>query len=75
VSNSRYLDFDHLKKLMLVLGFALLEERWREGGKMGYWLYHKKSSILPCGAETHKLFTKKEVLREGSHRNNFTILL
>jgi len=69
VSNSRYLNFDHLKSLMESLGFIEIRERWRQNGKMGYWLYQKKSlrTIVP-------LFSKKAVLRQGN-RNNFSIIL
>ncbi|KAL5529461.1 hypothetical protein ACEPAG_5446 [Sanghuangporus baumii] len=35
VSNSRYLTFEHLTKLMEYIGFMKIGERWKEGGKMG----------------------------------------
>lgn len=60
---------------MSVLGFALLKERWKGGGKMAYWLYQKISGISTCTDETRKLFAKKAVLKGGGGRNNFVILL
>ncbi|KDQ60602.1 hypothetical protein JAAARDRAFT_55330 [Jaapia argillacea MUCL 33604] len=69
VLNSRYLTFDHLKGLMGVVGFTLLKERWKTGGKMAYWIYRKTSSDLD-----RVPFQKKVVLSQGN-RNNFSILL
>jgi 25S rRNA (adenine2142-N1)-methyltransferase len=61
---------------MSVIGFTSLKERWKEGGKMAYWLYHKISGTpSSCIALTRKLFTKKAVLKGGGGRNNFAILL
>ncbi|PAV23748.1 D-lactate dehydrogenase cytochrome oxidoreductase [Pyrrhoderma noxium] len=42
VSNSRYLTFEHLKSLMDHIGFDTLRERWKDGGKMAYWLFQKQ---------------------------------
>lgn len=70
VANSRYLDFGHLKALMETIGFREVQERWRPGGKMAYWLYRKELS--PNGVAEQ--FQKKVVLRQGD-RNNFSILL
>ncbi|KAF8163119.1 putative methyltransferase-domain-containing protein [Crassisporium funariophilum] len=69
VANSRYMTFDHLKLLMESLGFKQLQERWRTGGKMGYWLYQKKDVLTTAHA-----FSKKIVLRDGQ-RNNFAIIV
>ncbi|KAF5358494.1 hypothetical protein D9756_001736 [Leucocoprinus leucothites] len=71
VANSRYMTFDHLNLLMESLGFTELRRRWKEGGKMAYWLYEKQ-----CGPQSRDFdnFMKKTVLRTGN-RNNFTILL
>ncbi|KAF8589949.1 nucleolus protein [Ramaria rubella] len=74
VANSRYLDFDHFKHIMTTLGFAALKERWKPGGRMAYWLYQKVKDISP-EAKSGGAFSKKVILREGKHRNNFTILL
>lgn len=51
------------------IGFTEIRERWRENGKMGYWLYQK--NVLP---KPSRSFAKKTVLRSG-HRNNFVILV
>ncbi|KAF9459366.1 nucleolus protein [Collybia nuda] len=71
VSNSRYLNFQHLKALMTAIGFLELRDKWKEGGKMVYWLYQKRTA-------THislDNFHKKVSLRNGNRRNNFCILL
>jgi len=69
VSNSRYLTFEHLKALMESIGFSEIRERWRQNGKMGYWLYQK--TAVPRAPH---LFKKKVVLRQGN-RNNFAIIV
>ncbi|KAF8969874.1 putative methyltransferase-domain-containing protein [Flammula alnicola] len=72
VANSRYVTFEHLKSLVESLGFSEIRERWRQNGKMGYWLYRKR--ILPEVPIAPHSFNKKTVLRTGN-RNNFTIIL
>jgi 25S rRNA (adenine2142-N1)-methyltransferase len=59
---------------MTALGFSLLKERWKPGGKMAYWLFQKCSPPPPV-CELGGNFSKKVVIREGKNRNNFTILL
>jgi 25S rRNA (adenine2142-N1)-methyltransferase len=70
VRNSRYLSNELLVDLMRTVGFELVQERWKEGGKVGYWLWAWRESS-PHG----KLFSKKQVVHEGSKRNNFAIVL
>ncbi|KAF8906008.1 putative methyltransferase-domain-containing protein [Gymnopilus junonius] len=70
VANSRYLTFDSLKRLLEAIGFMEKRARWRENGKMGYWLY-QKTAVPKTLAHS---FDKKVALRTG-HRNNFAILL
>jgi len=53
------------------VGFEKIKERWRVGGKMGYWLFRK---VDPIGLE-EPVYGRKSVLRSGRTRNNFTILL
>src|SRR6266702_6856950 len=71
VNNSRYITMEHMKELMDSIGFHRLEERWRPGGKMVYWLYQKKTPQKGCFGER---FSKKKVLRQGN-RNNFHVLV
>ncbi|KAJ3572799.1 hypothetical protein NP233_g2849 [Leucocoprinus birnbaumii] len=71
VTNSRYMTFDHLNSLMEALGFIELRRRWKEGGKMAYWLYEKQHEPR---LQDFEKFTKKIILRSGN-RNNFNILL
>ncbi|KIK65513.1 hypothetical protein GYMLUDRAFT_357695 [Collybiopsis luxurians FD-317 M1] len=72
LTNSRYLDFEHFASLMMCLGFTEVQNHWRKGGKMVYYLFQKKTSgRLPSVPEQ---FIKKRILRQGD-RNNFSILL
>ena len=61
----------YMNELMDAIGFQQLEERWKPGGKMVYWLYQKKTSRKGCFGER---FSQKKVLRQGN-RNNFHILV
>ncbi|KAF8126523.1 putative methyltransferase-domain-containing protein [Boletus edulis] len=69
VENSRYMSFERLQSLMSTIGFVAMEKKWRQGGKMAYWLYRKTR-----GEGTLEKFEKKSVCRLGA-RNNFCILL
>jgi 25S rRNA (adenine2142-N1)-methyltransferase len=69
VLNSRYLTLEHLKALLKHVGFAEVNERWKKGGKMAYWLFRKVEKD-----DTGGEFGKKVVIRQGN-RNNFCILL
>ncbi|KAI6129145.1 putative methyltransferase-domain-containing protein [Pisolithus thermaeus] len=72
VENSRYLTFEHLGLLMTAIGFHEVERKWKQGGKMAYWLYRKvERGIHPDFSP----FRKRCVCRQGSSRNNFVILL
>jgi 25S rRNA (adenine2142-N1)-methyltransferase len=65
--------------LMNTVGFWMVRERWKAGGKVGYWLFEKEiPRVIPTLSsprENAPKFTKKVVLREGANRNNFCILL
>ncbi|PFH49097.1 hypothetical protein AMATHDRAFT_63745 [Amanita thiersii Skay4041] len=75
VLNSRYLDFDRVQAIMHVIGFTRVKERWKEGGKIVYWLYQKQSqSSSPSMTPDLAPLQRKSVLRQGN-RNNFSILL
>lgn len=71
VQNSRYLTLSRFEGLMEHVGFEKIKERWRAGGRMGYWLFRK---VNPTGLEK-STYERKSVLRSGKTRNNFTILL
>jgi 25S rRNA (adenine2142-N1)-methyltransferase len=73
VQNSRYLTCEHLKALLVQIGFIEIEEKCKSGGRMAYWLFQKvRTSEARSGrVET---FHKKKVLRTGKNRNNFCIL-
>lgn len=63
------MTFERLELLMRTVGFVEVEKRWRQGGKMAYWLYSKVSPNGPLD-----VFRRKAVCRRGQ-RNNFCILL
>ena len=79
------MTFEHLTQLMNAVGFEKLRERWKEGGKMAYWLFQKRSKLTDAaisrarelekgGMGTDVRFDKKVEFRVGK-RNNFSILL
>lgn len=59
---------------MTAIGFEQVRTRWREGGKMAYWLFRKTSAPASTTYQDHLLYQKKTVVRQGD-RNNFVILL
>ena len=56
---------------MTVVGFKQIQSKWREGGKMVYYLFQKQEPSVP---HDRVLFSKKQELRTGP-RNNFAVLL
>jgi 25S rRNA (adenine2142-N1)-methyltransferase len=70
IMNSRYIDLPNLHALLSCLGFKVVKERWKPGGKVAYWLLEKS---IPEGKT--EIWEKKRVVREGKTRNNFCILL
>ncbi|KAI0256510.1 hypothetical protein BJV78DRAFT_1117288 [Lactifluus subvellereus] len=73
VNNSRYMTLEHMRELMDMIGFSQLEERWKPGGKMIYWLYQKRP-LQRAESRVDERFSRKKVLRQGD-RNNFCVLL
>ena len=71
VQNSRYLTLSHFEGLMKCVGFEKIRERWRVGGKIGYWLF-RKANPTSLG---ESVYERKPILRSGKTRNNFAILL
>ena len=69
--NSRYTTPEHLTALMECIGFEKIRERWKQGGKMAYWLFRKLDAAR--GVDGSR-FSKKQELRKGN-RNNFVVLL
>ncbi|TFK67897.1 hypothetical protein BDN72DRAFT_724793, partial [Pluteus cervinus] len=68
VANSRYLTFEHLEELMVVLGFRQLKVQWRHHGKIAYWLFRKETDVLTFVPTDFR----KRAIRQGN-RNNFSI--
>ncbi|KAF8599617.1 nucleolus protein [Ceratobasidium sp. AG-I] len=75
VTNSRYMTSERLISICAHIGFALLQERCKAGGKVSYWLFARADDRDRVMGDPGGEFTKKFVLREGSDRNNFSILL
>lgn len=70
VSNSRYTTVESFKKLVMALGFKLVQEHWRPRGKVAYWLWQWDSTTGSVDR-----FKKKQLLNDGPGRNNFVILV
>jgi len=68
VENSRYMSFEHLELIMSTIGFTEVKRKWRQGGKMAYWLYRKTGPL-----KTDEV--RKKAVCQGGKRNNFCIVL
>lgn len=71
VTNSRYTTLDAFKRLVEALGFRLLREKCRPGGKVAYWLWRWDES----GEADVSEWKTKQLRNEGPKRNNFAILV
>ncbi|EIW66886.1 hypothetical protein TREMEDRAFT_34446 [Tremella mesenterica DSM 1558] len=71
--NSRYTTVSSLRSLMKTIGFELAAERWKPGGKVGYWLWAWRQVETNVG--TSQWTRKSSVQRDTGRRNNFAILL
>jgi 25S rRNA (adenine2142-N1)-methyltransferase len=69
LSNSRYISISSMQALMAIIGFELVADRWKEGGKVGYWLWAWREPGEGDG------WRKRVVETDGPKRNNFSILL
>ncbi|KAI0646810.1 putative methyltransferase-domain-containing protein [Trametes meyenii] len=74
IHNSRYFTPEYFQGLMVTVGFEQIYTRWKEGGKMAYWLFRKTSSPPSSTYQDHLLYQKKTIFRQGN-RNNFVVLL
>lgn len=70
VTNSRYMDERKLEAIMEALGFVKVKKKL--SNKLVYYLWRLGSSI---GMEKKSFGFKKEELRSGKDRNNFSIVL
>jgi len=73
ITNSRYMTPEHMQGLMSHISFEQVHSRWKESGKMVYWLFNKSSPASHSKFEN--VYHKKIELRKGGNRNNFSILL
>ncbi|WVQ75442.1 hypothetical protein IAR50_005067 [Cryptococcus sp. DSM 104548] len=70
LNNSRYLTKPAFVQLMKVVGFDLVQERFKPNGKVGYWLWQwaeSEGDVSP--------WRKKAIMTDGPKRNNFAIIL
>lgn len=74
IMNSRYMTPDHFKGLMECVGFDEVRTRWKDNGKMAYWLFRRTLRHPSTTYQERELYQKKTVFRQGD-RNNFVILL
>ncbi|KAH9946328.1 nucleolus protein [Epithele typhae] len=74
ILNSRYMTAEHYKGLMETIGFEEIRSRWKEGGKMAYWLFRRTARPASLSEQQHTLYDKKTTFRTGN-RNNFVVLL
>lgn len=70
VTNSRYMDEKKLEAIMEALGFVKVKKKL--SNKLVYYLWRLESAI---GTEKKFFGFKKEELRSGKDRNNFSIVL
>lgn len=70
VQNSRYLSRGLLVQILKEVGYELVKERMKEGGKVGYWLF-KWSQPATRTARTGR----KRIICDGPGKNNFSIVL
>ncbi len=70
ILNSRYMTEPQFFELMREVGFTMVKKRWKQGGKVGYWLFSRQEEGKRQG-----VFGRKAVINEGGKRNNFAILL
>jgi len=73
IMNSRYVTPEYVQGLMKALSYTEVKSRWKNGGKMAYWLYQKREPDGNVAVDITP-YEKKIVLRQGN-RNNFSILL
>ncbi|KAL8771292.1 MAG: hypothetical protein Q9209_003197 [Squamulea sp. 1 TL-2023] len=67
VTNSRYFDEERLESIMVSLGY--IKTRRKLGKKLIYYLWHYK------GTSNGKVSFRKQEIRSGGNRNNFTIIM
>lgn len=59
-------------ELVTAIGFRMVKQHWREGGKVAYWLFQWAPTPAP---ETLKRWSSKKLINDGPGRNNFSIVV
>ena len=57
-------------QILKEVGYELVKERMKEGGKVGYWLF-KWAQPVPRTVRTGR----KRIICDGPGKNNFSIIL
>jgi 25S rRNA (adenine2142-N1)-methyltransferase len=70
ITNSRYLSRGLLIQIMAEVGFSMVHERSKAGGKVGYWLFKWAEPVAPT-ARTRR----KRIICDGPGKNNFAVVL
>ncbi|KAK8843412.1 hypothetical protein IAR55_007069 [Kwoniella newhampshirensis] len=71
LANSRYISISSCVALMRCVGFHLVKEQWKDGGKVGYWLWRWHQP----GEEGVERWRRKVIDQDGPKKNNFAITL
>lgn len=71
VTNSRYTTVESFRQIVTAVGFSLVKEQWREGGKVAYWLFRRVPAGPPVKLED---WSTKKLINDGPGRNNFSII-
>lgn len=72
VTNSRYMTATGFSELVTAVGFRLVKQQWKEGGKVAYWLFQ----WAPTGPqEALQRWSSKRLVNDGPGRNNFSIVV
>lgn len=72
VTNSRYMTATSFSELVTALGFQLVKQQWKEGGKVAYWLFQWAPAAPP---EALQPWATKRLVNDGPGRNNFSIIV
>lgn len=70
VTNSRYLNEDRLEEILTSLGYVKVKRKLSK--KLIYYLWRYEGR---CGGREQHMVFKKQEIRPGATRNNFTIIL
>ncbi|GAA5939704.1 hypothetical protein JCM1841_002948 [Sporobolomyces salmonicolor] len=70
LTNSRYLSHDHFRSILASTGWDVIKQH--DSAKLTYWLVRQKEADADGKRGDGKVWKREEV-RAGVHRNNFTV--